>query len=182
MIENPASATTRNLRWYLVQCKPNAAQIAIRNLKNQSFDTFLPLQEITKRKGTMFQRQIRPLFPGYIFVQLNPSKGPWRQINSTRGIARLVSLGAEANVVPDSIVAELMARCDDQQVLRQKSDAQAIELQTGKQAQVTQGPLSGFVAKIIQIEPNNRINILIEAMGQTTKVALDASALQSIAG
>ena len=177
MIEKPDTEMMRNLRWYLAQCKPNAAQIAVRNLENQSFGTFLPLQEITKRKGRIFQRQIRPLFPGYLFVQIDPDQGPWRQVNSTRGVTRLVRLGAEPSVVPNEIVQTLIARCDTQSILRQTSETQ---LHAGNQAQVTQGAFSGFIATISEIEPNNRINILIEIMGQTTKVAIDAGALQTI--
>ena len=177
MIEKPDTETTLDLRWYLVQCKPNAAQIAVHNLENQSFGTFLPLQEITKRKGKIFQRQIRPLFPGYLFVQIHPDQGPWRQVNSTRGVASLVRLGAEPSVVPNEIVDALMARCDQQSILRQTSETQ---LHAGNQAQVTQGPFSGFIATISNIEPNNRINILIEIMGHTTKVAVNADALHPI--
>ena len=180
MIEKPDTETTLDLRWYLVQCKPNAAQIAVHNLENQSFGTFLPLQEITKRKGKIFQRQIRPLFPGYLFVQIDPDQGPWRQVNSTRGVARLVRLGAEPSVVPNEIVEALMERCDNQSILRQTSETQSSQFHAGNQAQVTQGPFSGFIATISDIEPNNRIHILIEIMGQTTKVAINAGALQPI--
>ena len=177
MIEKSKTEAMHELLWFLVQCKPNAAQIAVRNLENQSFGTFLPLQEITKRKGKIFQRQIRPLFPGYLFVQIAPNLGPWRQVNSTRGVNRLVRLGAQPSVVPNEIVEALMARCDTQSILRQTSETQ---LHAGNQAQVTRGPFSGFIATISDIEPNNRINILIEIMGQTTKVAIDAGALQTI--
>ena len=180
MIEKPDTETMHELRWYLVQCKPNAAQIAVRNLENQSFSAFLPLQEITKRKGKIFQRQIRPLFPGYLFVQINPEQGPWRQLNNTRGVTRLVRLGAEPSVVPNEIVEALMARCDKQSILRQKSETQPSQFHAGNQAQVTQGPFSGLIATISDIEPNNRINILIAIMGQTTKVAINADALQPI--
>ncbi len=107
MIEKPDTETMRELNWYLVQCKPNAAQIAVRNLENQSFGTFLPLQEITKRRGKIFQRQIRPLFPGYLFVQIDPDQGLWRQVNSTRGVSRLARLGAEPSVMPNEIIEAL---------------------------------------------------------------------------
>jgi len=88
-----------------------------------------------------------------------------------------VRLGAEPSLVPNEIVEALMARCDQQSILRQTSETQ---LHAGNQAQVTQGPFSGFIATISNIEPNNRINILIEIMGQTTKVAINADALQPI--
>ena len=180
MIEKPDTETMHDLRWYLVQCKPNAAQIAARNLENQHFGTFLPLQEITKRKGKIFQRQICPLFPGYLFVQIDPDQGPWRQVSSTRGVSRLVRLGAKPSVVPIEIVEALVARCDKQCVLRQTSETQSSQLHADSQAQVTQGPFSGFIATISDIEPNNRIYIIIEIMGQTTKVAINADALQPI--
>jgi len=180
MVEKTDTKKMHELRWYLVQFKPNAAQIAVRNLDNQKFGTFLPLQEITKRKGKIFQQQIRPLFPGYLFVQIDPHQGPWRQVNSTRGVACLVRLGAEPSVVPNEIVEALMARCDKKSILRQTSETRSSLLHAGNQAKVTQGPFSGFIATISDIEPNNRINILIEIMGQTTKVAINAGALQPI--
>lgn len=180
MVKQPDTRTTHYLRWYVVACKPNSAETAIRNLQNQNFGTFMPLQETTKRKGKIFQRQIRPLFPGYIFVQLNPGQGPWRQVNSTRGVARLVRLGAEPSVVPNSIVEALMVQCNEQSVLCQTSDTRSSQLPANSQAQVTNGPFSGFVATIASIEANDRINVLIQIMGQRTKVAIDASALQPI--
>ena len=176
--KKPVPAMAHDLLWYLVHCKPNAAQTAVRNLENQSFGTFLPLQEMTKRKGKIFQRQIRPLFPGYLFVQIDTDQGPWRQVNSTRGVARLVRLGAEPSVVPNEIVEALMARCNKQSILCQTSETQSSQLHSGNQVQVTQGPFSGFIATITDIAPNNRIHILIEIMGQATKVAVNAGALR----
>lgn len=180
MIEKPELETMHDLSWYLVQYKPNALQIAVRNLENQGFGTFLPLQETTRRKGKIFQRQLRPLFPGYLFVQLNPGKGPWRQVNNTRGVARLVRFSAEPSVVPNSIVDALTEQCDERNILRQTSETQSGQLHHGNQAKVKRGPFSGFIATVADIEPNNRINILIEIMGQTTKVAINAEALQPI--
>lgn len=82
--------------------------------------------------------------------------------------------------MPNSIVDALTAQCDEQNVLRQTSETQSSQLHQGNQAQVRRGPFSGFVATVADIEPNNRINILIEIMGQTTKVAINAEALQPI--
>jgi transcriptional antiterminator RfaH len=90
----------------------------------------------------------------------------------------LVRLGAEPIVLPNKIVEALMARCDKQSILCQTSETQSSQLHADNQAQVTQGPFSGFIATISDIEPNKRIIILIEIMGQTTKVAINVDALQ----
>jgi transcriptional antiterminator RfaH len=73
-----------------------------------------------------------------------------------------------------------MAQCDKQSILRQTIETPSSQLNAGNQVQVTQGPFSGFITTITDIQPNNRINVLIEIMGQTTKVAINAGALQPI--
>ena len=61
----------RGTRWFLAQCKPNSHNVAKRNLVRQGFSVFLPLQETTRRARGRFVTQMRPLFPGYLFVVLN---------------------------------------------------------------------------------------------------------------
>ena len=51
MYENDDEQKAHNKRWYLAQCKPNATHIAVRNLDNQGFKSFLPLHEGTIRKA-----------------------------------------------------------------------------------------------------------------------------------
>ena len=77
--------------------------------------------------------------------------------------------------MPDSIVAALMVRCDDQAIIR---DADA--LQAGDQAEVARGPFSGFVATVAAIEPDDRIHVLLNIMGQSTTVSIDAAALTPV--
>ncbi|MDC0634586.1 transcriptional activator RfaH, partial [Planktomarina sp.] len=40
--------------WYLVKFKPNSHRLAMRNLQRQGFETFLPLQKITRHKASRF--------------------------------------------------------------------------------------------------------------------------------
>ncbi len=161
-----------HLSWFLVHCKPNAAYLARQNLKNQDFGVFLPLQKITKRKAKQFQTRLHPLFPGYLFVQLDPLAGHWRKINNTRGVARLVQLGAEPRPVPDTVITALLERCDADHVLQDPGI-----LEVGTEARISEGPLSGFVAKIIEIEPDSRVHLLLDIMGQITHITVAPSTI-----
>ena len=155
--------------WYLVHCKPNGEKMALRNLKNQDFSAFLPLQKITCRKGTVFQTKLWPLFPGYLFVAQNPASGQWRTINSTRGVARLVCLATKPTPVPPTIMDHLFARCDATGVFQQSA-----RLVVGDNAKITQGPFAGAVAKIVEIDPNLRVYLLLDFMGQTSTFQIAA--------
>jgi hypothetical protein len=62
--------------WFLAQFKPNSHRIAERTLLRQGFRIFLPLHEETTRIRGKFTVQMRPLFPGYLFVVLNLLQAP----------------------------------------------------------------------------------------------------------
>ena len=158
--------------WYLVHCKSNSEKMALRNLDNQGFSSFMPLQEVTRRRGVTFQTKLKPLFPGYIFVAQNPFAGQWRKINNTRGVARLVSLGAGPTPVPPTIMNQLFERCDATGIFQQ-----SVNLVTGDNVKISQGPFSGTIGKIIEIEPDQRVHLLFNFMGQTSKLELDITAV-----
>ena len=99
--------------WYIVQFKPNSHKIALRNLERQGFDTFLPMHEVTRRTAVKFENVILPLFAGYMFVACDPEKAPWRQINSTYGIARMLSFIEGPKPMLEALIAGLCARCDN---------------------------------------------------------------------
>ena len=154
-------------KWYAAQLKPNAHQIAERNLKRQAFVTFLPLQEVTKRQGTRFTTQLRPLFPGYIFVRFDLEDDIWRKINSTIGITKLVSFGSRPQSLPEGLITDLIARCDHKGTLQPTES-----LQKGDDVTVLSGPFADFVAKVESIDEEQRVWLLLDCLGQTTKIQM----------
>ena len=58
-----------------------------------------------RRSATRSLREvIAPVFPGYIFVVLNPERDRWRSINGSFGVARLISAHHRAMPVPTGVV------------------------------------------------------------------------------
>ena len=168
--QSPAHDLASRQVWYLVHCKPHGEQMALRNLENQDFPAFLPLQKLTRRKGNTFQTQLRPLFPGYIFVAQVPTAGQWRKINNTWGVARLVRLAAEPTPVPPKIMEELFACCNASGIFQQPTN-----LVVGDRAKITQGPFAGAIGKIIEVDPNQRVQLIFDFMGQTSTLMIDAT-------
>lgn len=160
--------------WFLAQFKPNSHQIALRNLTLQGFQTFCPLHEETRRARATFATQLRPLFPGYLFVAFNIFAGNWRAVNSTQGITRLVSFGKEPTAVPLDIVSQLMLRCDrDGRLLPPK------RVQPGDRVTISSGPLADFVATVETIAPDRRVWVLLDLMGGQTRVAVPSDQIRA---
>lgn len=165
----------RGTSWFLAQLKPNCAKIADKNLKRQGFQTFLPMEEETRQRSGKFVTTMRPLFPGYIFVAFDVTRGFWRSVNSTYGITRLVSLGKEPTAVPQDLVSQLMLRCNAKGKLQPPK-----LLRAGDQVTLTKGPFANFVAEVEKIAPDQRVWLLMEIMGNQTRVAVGADQLRSV--
>ena len=159
--------------WYLLQLKPNSHRIAERNLNQQGFKTFLPLQEITRRKSSHFVNDLKPLFPGYMFVSFNPEIDAWRKINSTIGVSRLVSFGSRPNALPTELVSGLMMRCDENGKLLPSN-----ALREGDSVELLTGPFAKFVATVDTIEPEQRIWVIMDYMGQKTRIQVTSEQLR----
>jgi transcriptional antiterminator RfaH len=141
--------------------------IAETNLKRQNFETFLPMQRTTQRKSNGFKDIVRPLFPGYMFVALQPKKGSWSKVNSTKGVSKLVSFGERPAPIPNGLVEKIKLRCDERGQLMPPN-----QLKTGDNVTLISGPFANFVATIENIGAEKRIWVLIEFMGQQTRVVV----------
>lgn len=159
--------------WYLIQFKPNSHRLAERNLHRQGFETFLPMQKITRRKASRFVSDLKPLFPGYMFVSVNSELAPWRSINSTIGVSKLVSFEGKPKPLPLQLISGLMLRCDASgELLPPKS------LNEGDSVEMLTGPLANFIATVDTIAPEQRIWVLMDFMGQKTRIRVSADQLQ----
>ena len=153
--------------WYLAQIKPNSHRIAVRNLNRQGFKTFLPMYEVTRRKGLRFTTDVTPLFPGYIFVSIDGQSAPWRKINNTMGISRLVSFSGAPTPIPVELISSLMRRYDKEgKVLYQTP------FSPGDSVEVLSGPFANFVATVEEIDAGQRISVLMDFMGQRARLHL----------
>ena len=168
--------TNHRRDWFLVQVKPNSHGLAYRNLKRQRISTFLPIHAITSRRGNRFVSELRPLFPGYLFVELEVQSPVWRKINSTYGVNRVVSFaGGMPAIVPKSFMDALLRRCDeDGRVL--SSD----QMLTGDRVEVVDGPFTDFVGTIEAIETGKRVWLLLDVLGQQARVQVGIEQVESL--
>ena len=159
--------------WYLVQVKPNGYRLAERNLLRQDFACFQPMVRATERRGAQFRPVSRPLFPGYLFVAFDPARAPWRKINSTAGVSRLLSLGNVPQEVPKGLVAELRARLDAEGHV-----TLADNVEVGDRVEIQSGPFAGFLGEVARLAPEARAHLLVDLMGRQARVTAQLAELR----
>ena len=162
-------------KWYLVQYKHNSMSQALSNLHRQGIELFFPQINQTFRKGNSFKTKNVPLFPGYIFINLNHEKISLNKINSTYGISRLVSFGKNPAVVPFELIKSLKKNCD-----AEDNFISTNKYNLGDFIEIKNGPFSKLIGKIFKIESDKRIWILLEMMNSEINIISSSQSLKKI--
>ena len=157
----------QGLRWYAVQCLSNREFVAAAHLRNQGFTTFLPCQRKTRRHARKFDFVRRPLFPGYLFVQLDVARDRWRSVNGTFGVAKLVGNSEAPSAAPVGAVEAIRAACDGLDVIRVGAD-----IVPGDTVRVAWGPFSDLIGRLERLDGASRVCVLLELMGRRASVVL----------
>lgn len=136
----------------------------------------MPMRKVRERRGSRFRVALRPLFPGYLFVQVLPEQRNWRSINATYGVARLVALEAAAPTrVPQGLISALRGGEDPR-----STSASPERIKAGARVRITGGPFARTLAEIESIDPAGRIQILMQLMGQVVRAEVQPADLQAL--
>jgi len=159
-----------SVQWHLALCKPNQHHIATASLSRLECEVFLPLQKMQRRwRGSLFD-DLRPVFPGYVFVGVDPRRPIWHLLRMAYGVSRIIGFGPYGPAeVPEAVIAGLMARCDSDGVLRPHQE----QFAEGDHIRIISGPFADFVTQIDKIEPDHRLHVLLELLGRSTRVVID---------
>jgi transcription elongation factor/antiterminator RfaH len=151
-----------DMRWFAATTLPRQEMVAAENLKAQAFEFLLPRLRVTKRHARKVVQAIDPLFPGYIFIRMDPSVTAWRSINGTRGIGHLVMSGdrplpARSGVVEtiiDSIGADGTVKFVD-------------PIQPGARVRLLAGPFADVLGEVVSLDGRGRVNLLLSLFGMS---------------
>lgn len=147
-------------RWYAVQCLAHREGAAKAHLENQSYSVFLPRRLKTRRHARKLDTVLVPFFPNYLFVELDISQQPWRSINGTHGVARMVMRGEFPAPAPVGVIESLRQACDERDVL-----TQACAFSEGQSVRIVAGPFADLVGQLHQLDDSQRVRVMLDIMG-----------------
>lgn len=160
----------------MVVTKPRQELIALENLQRQGFECFLPLAENPyQRRSKKQQKIIEPLFPRYLFLHAIAGTQNLAPVRSTLGVISMVRFGTELAVVSDTVIKAIKQRVSPETGL---IEIKPITIKAGDKVRVFDGPLRGVNGIVSERNSGNRVSILMELLGRSTNVEVDALMLQ----
>jgi transcriptional antiterminator RfaH len=155
--------------WYAVHTKGRQESVAEENLSRQGYVVHLPLLRAPRRSRGRWREAVEPLFPGYLFVELDLALDNPAPIRSTRGVTGLVRFGGHARPMPEGVVEHLVAAA-------QRADDGAVRCEhlfaAGDRVEIVDGPLAGLRAVFLAPSGDDRVRLLLDLLGREHSVTL----------
>ena len=156
--------------WYVVQTQVNAEAKAARNLIRQSFDIYLPRYLKRRCHARKIEKVAAPLFPRYLFVRVDIETQRWRSIQSTFGVSRLVTRGADPAPISREVLQILWAREDQNGFIAMNRRS---PFTVGEKVRILAGAFADVVGLFDGLGDRERVAVLLDLLGQKVRVSID---------
>ena len=158
-------------QWYVVYSKSNREEYAQYHLQRRGIEVFFPRLQLPVSSPK--QRQVIPLFPSYLFVQLH-MPGEHSAVVWCPGVKCLVSFNGTPAPLNDGVIQFLKCQATAEGMISAHAN-----LAVGQEVYITDGPLEGLKG-IIQQPPDakGRVRVLMTLLNRTLPVTVPIAYVQ----
>lgn len=147
--------------WYVLSIKAHKEQPVHRYLQNNRIETYFPTMRVNGVNSR--SRSTRPLFPGYMFVNIDLDREGENRLRWIPGTRGLVRFGNHPATVPENIIAELRKQV---QVINATAHKPR-RLQKGDRVRIISGPFKGYEAIFdAHLSGKDRVQVLLTFLSQ----------------
>lgn len=160
--------------WLVVNSHANQEHVAIENLVRQNYETYCPMILKRRSHARRVEEVVRPLFPGYLFVNIGPGRERWRPILSTIGVRAVVHFGETLGKISGEFIHSLRLREKDGLILVPETP-----YHIGQQVRLGSGAFDGVVATVLAVDEKQRLTILMDILQRQVRVKIKPSQLMT---
>lgn len=169
--------------WYVVQTKPRAEHLVTNGLASHGITTYLPLvprHTTAGRNASTVLTATTPLFPGYVFAEVDFASPGAIRVRSYPGVRCILSQDGRPTPLPPGTVDTIQERISG---LWRNAQLGMPLFAPGDRVRIVEGPLARLEAVFDRpLSGYHRCQVLLTLMGQTVPVALRYAALEPVRG
>lgn len=158
--------TVSEKRWYAIYTIVRHEKAVHAELTKKHIVSYLPIREVFNRWKDRNKRVLLPLFPGYLFVNIDLEDK--MDVLKTKGVVRMLGVNGNPMPVPDLQIESIKNLLGS----NLKYD-QYDFLAEGKEVEVIHGPLMGSRGKIIQRRGQCRLVLSVDLIQRSIAVEVD---------
>jgi transcriptional antiterminator RfaH len=162
--------------WYVIQTKPKKEEEAVSYLSTRGVEIFNPLMETFALRNGKMNKELKPLFPGYIFGKFDLEKN-YPLVRWGRGVKKVLGFGGYPTSVSEEIVEVIKERTDTEGIVRVKQNYKANDV-----IRIKTGPLKDLLAIFERwVSDTDRVRILLNLIGYQPAVEMHYSMIEKVA-
>lgn len=162
-------------QWFVVHTQPSKELLAVEQLRQQGFEAYLPRYQKVRRHARKIDTVLSPLFPRYVFVNLDRESDQWRRINGTRGVSYILTNNEQPVFVPDGVIQGLQKQEGIDGALPISS---LLMFEKGDKVRIREGSFEGNTAIFEALDDKERVYLLLNFLGRETKIVIPLYAIE----
>ena len=167
-------------KWYVVHTYSgyeNAVAAAVmkaaenRRMTDLIEQVKIPMETVTEYTDAGEKTTERKVFPGYVLIKMVLTDESWHLVHNVRGATGFV--GADGKAIP----------LTEQEIIDLGVEHREISLgySVGDTVRVIDGPLSGFLGKVEELDiENDLVNVVVSMFGRETPVDLELAQVEPL--
>ena len=174
------------VRWYVVNVYSGSEKKVAESLREQAtlkkmddkiLEVFVPTENVVEiRKGTKVNAEHK-FFPGYILVKMELTDETWLVVKNTPRVSGFLGSRNKPQPISDAEVQKIINQVQEGLERPQTN----VNLETGEQIRVIDGPFASFVGIVEDIDTEkNRLKVSVSIFGRYTPVELEFSQVEKM--
>ncbi|WP_420574982.1 UpxY family transcription antiterminator [Kordia sp.] len=149
--------------WHVLYVRSRHEKKVYEALLDLSLDVFLPLMKTKKKWSDRIKIVYQPLFPSYVFVNLN-SPSDYNKALSVSGACAYIKFGRDFAKVSEDEINKIKLLVGSEDINNLVTDANIPKV--GEIKKIEFGSLSGLECEILKADNINKIIVRIESLQQ----------------
>lgn len=169
------TTVSEELAWYAVHTRSNFEKVVYTELGQRGIESFWPAFDEVHQWKDRKKRVERPVFPGYVFVQIVDRPESRIQVLRTNGVVRILGSGSDIESIPDIEIDSVRRLLDS----RKQCYAHPL-LREGAWVRVKRGPLRDAEGRLVRLKNETRLVLSINLLSQSVSTEVDIRDVEPI--
>jgi transcription elongation factor/antiterminator RfaH len=162
--------------WYVIQTKPKKEGEAESYLSTKGVEIFNPLMETFALKNGRMSKELKTLFPGYIFGKFDLDQN-YPLVRWGRGVKKILGFGGYPTSISEEVVEIIKERTDAEGIVRLKQNFKANDV-----IRIKTGPMKDLLGIFERwVSDNERVRVLLNLIGYQPAVEMHHSMIEKVA-
>ena len=162
--------------WYVIQTKPKKEEEAKFYLSTRGVEMFNPLMETFALRNGRMNKELKPLFTGYIFSKFDLEQN-YPLVRWARGVKKVLGFGGYPTPISEEVVRIIKERTDAQGIVRVKHHFEPNDV-----VRIKTGPMKDLLGVFERwLSDSERVRILLRLIEYQPAVEIHCSMIEKVA-